>query len=63
MHVFTHQGRESGLALLEKAAAAGKKNAAYVLGIVLYDADDTRDAAKHFIDQVEADSDAMHHRA
>ncbi|KAM0907462.1 hypothetical protein ACQ4PT_016114 [Festuca glaucescens] len=58
MHVFMPKYMQLGLAFLEQAAAKCHKKAAYVLGIVLYNADDTRNAAKRYISQVEAHSDA-----
>lgn len=54
--VFTHQAMQRGLVCLERAAVGGHKAAAYVLGLLLYMGDESRDVAKHYISQVEGES-------
>uniref|UniRef100_A0A0E0FG30 At2g35280-like TPR domain-containing protein n=1 Tax=Oryza nivara TaxID=4536 RepID=A0A0E0FG30_ORYNI len=46
-----------GLFLLDKAATAGHKTAAYVLGLLLYKSDEARATGKKYISQVEGDGD------
>uniref|UniRef100_A0A0E0G9D4 At2g35280-like TPR domain-containing protein n=1 Tax=Oryza nivara TaxID=4536 RepID=A0A0E0G9D4_ORYNI len=53
--VFAHQDMEQGLLFLNKAATAGHKAAAYVLGLLLYKFDDARATGKKYISQVEDD--------
>ncbi|TVU21979.1 hypothetical protein EJB05_31651, partial [Eragrostis curvula] len=53
--IFAHRNAQQGAAALGRAAAAGHKAAAYVLGLLLYRVDGARDAAKHYIATVEGD--------
>ena len=43
---------------LERAAVAGHKAAAYVLGLLLYTASEAPDVGKHYISQVEGEPPA-----
>ena len=53
--VFAPQDMQHGLVFLERAAVADHKAAAYVLGLLLYTAGETRDVGKHYIRQVEGE--------
>ena len=53
--VFAPQDMLRGLVFLERAAVADHKAAAYVLGLLLYTAGETRDVGKHYIRQVEGE--------
>ncbi|BAB16463.1 hypothetical protein [Oryza sativa Japonica Group] len=55
--VFAQQDMAQGLFLLDKAATAGHKTAAYVLGLLLYKSDEARATGKKYISQVEGDGD------
>uniref|UniRef100_J3KWC3 At2g35280-like TPR domain-containing protein n=1 Tax=Oryza brachyantha TaxID=4533 RepID=J3KWC3_ORYBR len=56
--VFARQDMDRGLALLDRAAAAGHKAAAYVLGLLLYASGEARFAGEKYIGQVEGDGEA-----
>uniref|UniRef100_A0A0E0L3X4 At2g35280-like TPR domain-containing protein n=1 Tax=Oryza punctata TaxID=4537 RepID=A0A0E0L3X4_ORYPU len=55
--IFVHQDMEQGPLFLNKAATAGHKAAAYVLGLLLYKSDEARATGKKYISQVEGDDD------
>ncbi|KAF0896089.1 hypothetical protein E2562_018204 [Oryza meyeriana var. granulata] len=53
--VFASQDIKQGLLFLDKAASAGHKAAAYVLGLLLYKSDEAHATGKKYISQVEGD--------
>ncbi|KAM0824744.1 hypothetical protein ACQ4PT_069996 [Festuca glaucescens] len=53
--VFTRHNKQRGLVCLDQAAAGGHKEAAYVLGMLLYTLKDGQDVAKRYIGEVEGD--------
>ena len=53
--IFAHQDMQRGLVFLERGAVVGYKATAYVLGLLLYMAGETRDVWKQYISQVEGE--------